>query len=144
MSPVSLPTKCDKCSQRNSIYSVILCLSCSGFQRAKLCLKVEDYEGVIGACTEEIESSGEHSNEAKVLRGSDELPTYLSMRIAYVFSIFCDQAKISFTYMRDVFFVVEAAFFLTFICFFVWLSHRYFFHLEQTARASFSGLGICD
>ncbi len=43
--------------------------SCSGFRKAKLCLKNEEYGDIIGACTEEIEFNGEFVREAKVLRG---------------------------------------------------------------------------
>eukprot|EP00094_Tigriopus_californicus_P012644 TCALIF_12222-PA protein Name:"Similar to TOMM70A Mitochondrial import receptor subunit TOM70 (Homo sapiens)" AED:0.21 eAED:0.21 QI:0/0.4/0.5/0.83/1/1/6/169/580 len=43
---------------------------CSGFMRALKDLKDEMYEQVIDHCTEEIDQSGAHVNEAKLLRGT--------------------------------------------------------------------------
>ena len=52
------------------LYLTFIIFVLRGFLHAKLSLKGENYEEVIPACTNEIESNGSFANEARVLRGT--------------------------------------------------------------------------
>ena len=48
----------------------LLNLCSSGYELAFHCLKNEDYDKIIDACTEEIDNQGQFTTEARLLRGN--------------------------------------------------------------------------